>query len=105
MSGNEGYNYGNDYSYGYDYSSQSQNLNQNYNYGNNFSYNNNSDQPVDSIPYTQPSTNQQTYNPAATLLSNPAAQIGMQFGTQAFSAGQEYVNSNVNILIAQSIQN
>lgn len=97
MSNNGGYGYGNDYSYGYDYSSQNQNPNQGYEYNGNGS---NFNQASYTSPYSQTSSNKQqsgqpAYDPAA-LLSNPAAQIGMQFGTQAISAGQEYVNSNVN---------
>lgn len=106
MSGNGGYNYGNDYSYGHDYSSQTQNLNNNYDYGG-YNYPTNSNYGAQSSPYTQPSVNQQNiqqpFNASASLLSNPAAQIGMQFGTQAISAGQEYVNTNVNIIWLMSI--
>lgn len=86
----DNYNYGNDYSYGYDYSSHSQNANNAYEYNN---YSSNSKNPSYASPYSQ-SPQQQPYNPAA-ILNNPAAQIGMQFGTQALSAGQEYVNNNV----------
>lgn len=99
MSGNGGYSYGNDYSYGYDYSSQSQNLNDGYN----FNYNSIPKNNPYSSPYSQtPSVNNthpQPYNPAEAILNNPAAQIGMQFGTQALSAGQEYVNNNVIFLL------
>lgn len=90
MSDSGGYNYGNDYSYGYDYSSNSQNANNIYEYNN---YPSTLKNPTYVSPYSQTSQ-QQPYNPAA-ILNNPAAQIGMQFGTQALSAGQEYVNNNV----------
>lgn len=115
MSGTGGYNYGND-QYGYDYSSSDGN---NYNYGGGYNYGINSNgaaynpgtysqaqpqshpQPLHqhNQPFSQP------YNPAETLLNNPAAQIGMQFGTQAFTAGQQYVNNNVISTISASIYN
>ena len=98
MSGHGGYGYGNDQSYGYDYS---QGTGNNYNYGG-YNYESTTSNSFAS-PYAQAqpsmnqqSTHQQAYNPAESLLNNPAAQIGMQFGTQAISAGQEYVNNNVN---------
>ena len=94
MSGSEGYNYGNDYSYGYDYSSHSQNANNSYEYNN---YHSTLKNPTYTSPYPQTSQ-QQPYNAAADIMNNPAAQIGMQFGTQALSAGQEYVNNNVNFI-------
>lgn len=96
MSDNGGYNYGNNYSYGYEYSSQSQNFNANYDYATNHINSNGAPYPS---TFTQPALNQQnsqqSYDPAASLLNNPAAQIGIQFGTQALSAGQDYVNNNV----------
>lgn len=108
MSGNNGYNYSNDYSYGYDYANQTPSQGQNYDYMNN-DYNLNSNSNLNhstahSSPYDRPVINQEPssfqqpyFDPTATLLNNPAAQIGMQFGTQAFSAGQKYVNNNVII--------
>lgn len=98
MSGHGGYNYGgNDHSYGYDYSAQTQGNNYNYGGYNYESNGMNNAAPAFSSPYAQAQTSQQqSYNPAETLLNNPAAQIGMKFGTQAISAGQEYVNNNVN---------
>lgn len=103
MSGNNGFNYGNDYSYGYDYANQTSSQGQNYDYmnsGYNANLNQNQEATAYSSPYGQPSINQQaaSFDPTATLLNNPAAQIGMQFGTQAFSAGQKYVNTNVIII-------
>lgn len=101
-----GYNYGggNDHSYGYDYSAQTQGST-NYNYGGGYNYESSgmNNDPVSPYPQAQTKTSsmnqhpaqQQPYNPAEALLNNPAAQIGMQFGTQAISAGQEYVNNNV----------
>lgn len=111
MSGNGGYNYGeNDHSYGYDYSAQTQG--NNYNYGGyNYESNEMNNAPAFSSPYAQPQTTsmnqqpaqqQQPYNPAEALLNNPAAQIGMQFGTQAISAGQEYVNNNVGMRLSHN---
>lgn len=100
MSGNEGYGYGNDYSYGYDYTSQSQNLNKNYDYNNYIPNQNNTNysSPYSQTTAYQPQAQEQPYNPAAAILSNPAAQIGMQFGTQALNAGQDYVNNNVSFI-------
>ena len=100
---NSGYGYGETYSYGYDYNTQNSSMNKNtstYDYGGSYSQNYPS-QPHN-LPYSgaAPSPNQFQQNPysaASSLLNNPAAQIGMQFGTQALSAGQEYVNSNVII--------
>ena len=96
MSGHGGYNYG------YDYSSQTQG--NNYNYGGYNYESSGSNNAAFSSPYAQAQANmsqqpaqQQSYNPAEALLNNPAAQIGMQFGTQALSAGQEYVNNSVSI--------
>jgi hypothetical protein len=89
------YNYGNDYSYGYGYSSQSQSANNAYEYANNYS--SNLKNPTYASPPQSQFSQQQPYNPAA-ILNNPAAQIGMQFGTQALSAGQEYVNNNVKFI-------
>lgn len=37
----------------------------------------------------------QQQQPGMDFFNNPAAQIGVQFGAQALSAGQQYVNSNV----------
>lgn len=102
MSGNGGYNYSNDYSYGYDYSAQAQNLNNGFEYGG-YNYTTNSNYVAQPSPYNQPSVHQQSAQQpfdAASLLSNPAAQIGMQFGTQAISAGQEYVHNNVGLIVA-----
>lgn len=95
MSNSGGYGFGNDYSYGYDYSSQTQNSNQGYGYSDNASNFNSYASPYSQSSTNKPQTEPQPFNPTASLLSNPAAQIGMQFGTQAISAGQEYVNSNV----------
>lgn len=104
MSGNNGFNYGNDYSYGYDYANQTSSQGQNYDYmnsGYNKNLNQNQEANAYSSPYGQHSINQQapSFDTTATLLNNPAAQIGMQFGTQAFSAGQKYVNTNVIIIL------
>ena len=94
---NGGYNYNNDYSDGYDYS-QGQSSNNNYDYSR-YNYPLNSNFDPHPSTYSQPTIDtqyaHQPLNPAPSLLNNPAAQIGMQFGTQALSAGQEYVNNNV----------
>lgn len=81
------------YTYGYDYTQQSGGFNQNYGYGSN---SNTNTAQTSSYNYSQQPTAQfQPENVTANLFNNPAAQIGMQFGTQAFSAGQQYVNTNV----------
>ena len=96
MSGNDNYGYG----YGYDYNnfqstSPTQPLNnQYYNYGaqpqgNNFSQ---FQQPQQQAQHQQ----QQQHPSFNEFLNNPAAQIGVQFGAQALSAGQKYVNTNVS---------
>lgn len=92
MNNNGEYNYGSDYSYGYDYSTPKQN----YNYTEEHKGYNSTNETYASSSYGNPSNQSHhlPYNPEL-LLNNPAAQIGMQLGTQAFSAGQEYVNTNV----------
>jgi hypothetical protein len=97
MNNNGEYNYESTYSYGYDYSNANQNLNHAQNQ--NDLYNSISGAQSTSIYSNVHSQPQQLpYNPEM-LLNNPAAQIGMQLGTQAFSAGQEYVHSNVITIV------
>lgn len=91
MSGNDAYGYGYDYSY-----QSAPNQGQSYygQYGQP-AYNN----PTFGSPQTnQAPPQQQQAQPELNFFNNPAAQIGVQFGAQALSAGQQYVNSNVRAL-------
>lgn len=45
---------------------------------------------------TSPTSTSPT-NPSANLFHSPAAQLGLQFGSQALNAGQEYVSKNVRM--------
>ena len=98
---NSGYGYGDSYSYGYDYSTQNSSANSGtYSYGD---YNQNNSSSPHNYSYSGVTPSPHLSQQIPSLLNNPAAQIGMQFGTQALSAGQEYVNSNVNFKSKYSI--
>ena len=109
MSGNDNYGYGygqDNYGYGYSYQQQNAPLTQGIN-GQQF-YNSfgtpqqqQSQQPQPQQPHQHQhqNQNQNQYHQQPSFnefLNNPAAQIGVQFGAQALSAGQKYVNSNVS---------
>lgn len=108
MDGNDNYGYGygqGSYGYGYDYNSnynyqqQSQGTAQSPPGGSQF-YGGFTNYPASA---TSPSSNVNVNNNPQhqapnfnEFLNNPAAQIGVQFGAQALSAGQQYVNTNVS---------
>lgn len=105
MSGNDNYGYGYGYDYNYQSTSPTQPLNnQYYGYGSNQQHQQPQQQPQQQQYQQSNNYGQQPQQPSFNeFLNNPAAQIGVQFGAQALSAGQKYINTNVKITSKESL--